>query len=354
MKKRKLLSVLALVLCFTMLFAACGKKDDDAEETTSNTNPPAPELSFMEKIFNSEVESATKPLTSMTQLDDVTGTISSIGGSIVLFTDASGNNTVKKVFSAYTKSIVQTFTDRENEVYTVTSLNARYYPDSSNEENYNIFTYRNAFMVTTADPTKNGKITQTAIYNAKGELIAAADGEATPEVYYYNGDASYKSYWFIFDDVLYSTNTLDGSILKIADVPEYMTLPYVTDESENYYYYIGQSDVKIYDKQFKLVSEWAYPSFATFKYGINLLNNGNIVAQYSVRLPEDAAEYDVLSNGNKYDLVTVIVSPADASEKELNADFIIHDVETSYASKLFYGVSLYADGVENVATVSYI
>lgn len=96
MKKRKLLSVLALVLCFTMLFAACGKKDDDAEETTSNTNPPAPELSFMEKIFNSEVESATKPLTSMTQLDDVTGTISSIGGSIVLFTDASGNNTVKK------------------------------------------------------------------------------------------------------------------------------------------------------------------------------------------------------------------------------------------------------------------
>lgn len=209
-------------------------------------------------------------------------------------------------------------------------------------------------MVTTADPTKNGKITQTAIYNAKGELIAAADGEATPEVYYYNGDASYKSYWFIFDDVLYSTNTLDGSILKIADVPEYMTLPYVTDESENYYYYIGQSDVKIYDKQFKLVSEWAYPSFATFKYGINLLNNGNIVAQYSVRLPEDAAEYDVLSNGNKYDLVTVIVSPADASEKELNADFIIHDVETSYASKLFYGVSLYADGVENVATVSYI
>ena len=103
----------------------------------------------------------------------------------------------------------------------------------------------------------------------------------------------------------------------------------LTQIGENYLERYG--DVyTVYDKSLNVVLKYSAPSYSYTLNVAQVLANGNLLVQYSVRLDEEAAEYDYISSGNKYDLVTILVTK-DATTELTDVDYKISEVKASVA-----------------------
>jgi hypothetical protein len=159
---------------------------------------------------------------------------------------------------------------------------------------------------------------------------------------------------FIFDDVLYAIDHEDA-ITKRADIPEYLSVDGFNYSLGDYFYDKASDSVTVYDEDFKLLTYWEVPGYAD-ESNVEILNNGDIFAQYTYVLAEDSAKYDIIDDdGVKYDLTTVIVDAKTGKEKEVKADFIAvsvmnnADLYDKYADN-----NIYTDDFENIAYIHRI
>jgi len=159
--------------------------------------------------------------------------------------------------------------------------------------------------------------TTYALYDVNGDLIAETDEESAP--------AAFSNDYLIFDYALYEIGA-EGVLTKTADIPEYMTLGTCHEVTDKYFYIVNDDMVAVYDHEFMLTATYVVPSYVE-DYEINVLNGGDILVQYLNKLDEDAKKFDIIGeDGEKLDLVSLLISAKNGRVKELKLDVVIANV----------------------------
>ncbi len=222
------------------------------------------------------------------------------------------------------------------------------------------------FTVTRAETKANGDTTYT-VYDAANNQIWTDD--KTP------GSMTKFADLYKFEGALYSE--ADGVMTKTYDIPENLALYGVDAWNENYYYSIDEdTGVIVYDKTLKPVMTWTKPYsmgagligemfddddigsiFSGAGFNAHVLNDGNVLIQYTTMLESKASKYDLALSTKeggtfKYDMTTILLNVADNKTKELNVDCMVLDLETRRELTEDGNEALYtADGFENIATI---
>ena len=137
---------------------------------------------------------------------------------------------------------------------------------------------------------------------------------------YYNlriGDLVY-----IFDPETKEMLFKDMNVLHFVDRPAFEIV------NENYGYVCENYKIYVYDlsKWIDCVYVYDVPMYAVDPVWY-VLENGNVVLQWSVMLSEGAASYDYWDY-SKYDLVTVMIDLEEKSAKEIEFGYVINDLYT--------------------------
>ncbi len=329
---KKLLSVILLVTMLLAVLASC------------NTKPE------FKKLFNPEWSAPTQTLTQKKDLS-ITGTLQDSNTGLSIIASVSDTNVkTTSVFSHYTNEVVKKVTDSDTEKYTVTLLST---------------TRNNAFVVK-KETTENLVVTKTTatLYDAKGnELASFVDDEIPQRVLSssWDGSTTYEYIFkytsvnslFSFGDVIY-TEKEDGSLQKVkeadlTDIPEVANLNEYLNEK---YYKLTSQTATVYNSNFETIFYYEMPHYANGD--IFVLPGGNLLVQYTVRLPDDASKYDLLESQNKYEMKLYTVSIEDGSEKAITSGgYIIRNVSVikGNASIPSFMKDLYAEEFEAMAVV---
>lgn len=152
----------------------------------------------------------------------------------------------------------------------------------------------------------------------------------------------------------------DGNETLIKDFGASAMPQNIYNETEEYYIahnYLGNGSYAYtyYDKslneQFTYVAPQYYMGYTEMDVSqVYVLNNGNLLVQYSKGLEADANKYDyrvpTAYGEARYDLFTLLVDPMTGEETELDFDYVIGGVSTAYAAET--DKMCWADGVENI------
>ncbi len=280
---KKLVSVLALLLCVLMVFASCGKSDkplkldkDVLNKSTTVTNFTSTELTSIGEGYT--LVSRQKDLALFSKV----------------LTDISSTNF--KIINLKTYAVV---TDK---TITATDL-------AEGKVSVSLST-RGSFIV---------------IYENKTYTLFKADGVTAI--------GSAKTAPTYVNDCAVIGDTVCRYDTKTLEVKETFNYPSIngnipTAEIYGYSdYYVSKNSTgfTVYDIHYKYIGEYIFPNY-TSHTSAYILKNGNIFVQYRIELPSDAEEYDIFDNGTKYDLVQKIISAKNLSEKEISLDFYVANI----------------------------
>ena len=418
MKTKRLLALIAALLCLSMLFVSCKKKNEEPEEETSDTTAAPTETApeGLAKIFNLDWTRPAPESTVATKKTDLTLNMSnrSSVNNLIHYTDPTNSN-IQCVYDYVAEKDILTLTDSvtsaempvegttrtvythvNNYVYmpsgknvvvlTVTYLSLNEYSNDTLYLNYfwdHVHSYLNDSydeLTTTYKITVyNAADTTTPVKTIGSDTIKSwiylqeESGETISfSTLFYNNvvkdlalsldSLEYDSYRELADDLILHDNKIyrvdsDENLTLVREVGmTNVSAGQTYSMSENYYYH-GRT---IYDKSLNPIDTWSVPSYCRF-FNDYVLNNGDLLVQYTVLLDETAEDYDYLevtsSYGGlanyKYDLHTFIVSAKDGKMTEIDADYKIQEWDTAYSTNPDYN-DYYAEGIENLAMVSYI
>lgn len=315
MKAIKILSLVMALLMLTAVFAACGSYNkpssvfaDYVDETPTYTT--ATQLSVTGSIFGEIVD----------------------GIAVMQDTTAEGKDVVKLVDVLGNKMLVE-FTDTDTLSY---SLEVR----RAVEECYAI--------LTTIDSTdaENIKTTYT-MYDKNGVQIATSDAIESYDIYT-RGDL------IAFGKSIYRVNEEGVITLAFERKAFEGRLPEISYFTEENYVYVNWQDGEIffYDTEMNLCGYWKAPSHINLDhFTAGALANGKVLAQYIIILPADAKDYDVFENGQKKDLVTLVID-TDGDADEYDSDYVFADItgnvstSSSWSEEIF---EYFDDSIENLA-----
>ncbi len=257
----------------------------------------------------------------------------STSGDLALFTvEVDGKNSNKNtkyvVYNLETGAIVFDQTDSEK-----TEISVSLY-DMNDVSFFKVTTVTQPKKNLDADPE-----VYTTLYTASGTEITYTDETAGVEKVAYD--------LFLFDDAYYSVangqitfkanknyfaKAISGSIFAYSDEYYYAKAQKIqndyTEDGESVITTVNTYTVNVYDKNLKYVSTYTAPSYANVT-AMLVLDNGKIFVQYAVEQDPYAFFYDVFENGEKYNLVTVLVDPATGEAKEISFNYLV-----KYAYKL--------------------
>lgn len=278
---KKLISLVSLLLCILMVFASCG-----ASESGMKLNKKA--LSFSTAKTNYK-------LTEITELEGFK--LAQTYAFLTVFTkqNTEAASTEYKVLNLKTSTVVLTKT-YSNE--SILNGNAKITLLENNSLFFTVF--------------ENGTHT---LYKSDGIVI----GSAKTAPIFINSCIVIGETVCRFDlsnfevKEIFTYNALNGEIPECIGLPE-----------SGYLYSRATNGFKVYDSHFKFIGDYTFPSYAE-KTSFFPLNNGTALLQYLIPLPYDTAEYDILIDSQKYDLVQTIFSPENFSEKETEVGYFIND-----------------------------
>lgn len=317
MKKFRLIGIIAVVLLAAMLLASCGAS------------------ASLTKVLNKKYDISSDLYASKGKIAELDGfSFVKNTDELALFSDINDNGMmVQKLFSFAEGKVIATYTNSAQKLYDV--------------ELYDSIPAAFVLVEETIaqDPTAEDE-TVYKLLNVKGEEIATAPKDTFAAIEKVTDDL------FIFDSVLYSVDK-DNAITKKADIPEYLSVDSLNYAIDDYFYDIDYDDsVAVYDEDFKLLTYWELPGYA--EGNISVLNNGDIFAQYTYELADDAEKYDYIEDGTKYDLTTVIVDAKTGKEKEIKADFVAISImpnEKLYDEDADKADNVYTNKFENIAYI---
>ena len=397
MKKRRILALIAALLCLSMCFVACKKNDEQPpEETTGAPAPTEDPTPIMEQLFNP----AWKPTASLTPTAatkiEVTGDYEDYTDDLVLTTKTnSDGNKVQTVLSLVTGEVLNTFTDTEtqytdpdtNNVYDRQLTHHVYFPEDTpfyvvltvfdkdiNTSKSSVHSHLFDAEVPFDDYDTDDIELSMKLYNVTAaDAVASIDDsdiieEVAEDAYHgYDFDYNLRNYDLLaessesetvtFDNKTYDIDLEENTITAHAEGLNVLLEKYYDFETKDHYIYYSDGNVTFMDKSFKTLYAYSIP-YESNSISVNPLNNGSVLVQYSTRLPDDATSYDYIEEGaftaiEKYDLTSVILK-ADKTETEVELKYIINNINTAYALSEEYEGDYLAEGVENVAIVSYI
>lgn len=305
MKKSRLIVLLSLVLCVATLFAACGKGGPELEDIYNMD-----EIAYEdENIVPTKAEALT---------DYAGASATALGnGKIVKFVEGS----TIALYDVVANKKIWTATETETVTYpTITPLVL----DADNE----------IFCVVEKTKGAEEDTYKTILLDQTGAQIATADKQAAPTL---------MLDLINFDKVLYRIAD-DGKIAKAFDYNTVAGMPTVKSYNGTYYYGDVSKSITVYDANLKLVAAYQYPSYANSVTAF-VTNEGNIMFQYSIQLPDDAVDYTYLNGTKKMQLVSGLYDVEKMEVEELDLEYqIVAGISRSVKSA--YGVATMDEYIE--------
>ena len=354
MKNRKLLKLLAAILCVSTLLVTLSACATGTQKDKKNA---------VKKLYNLKWELDTSIPTSVKNLG-VSGIVTDYNENLMVFVDDTDDGTVTQVYSHLTGTVLFRETGREPVVYFA------YLPSGTE----NLYAVVKATLAAEIDELVSpfAEIS-LSVYDAKGTAVKTFTKEELTSSIEDILEKDYPTWqlssqfedildallgdkissvcdgYFMLDKTVYAENE-DGTVTAVKEF-KFSSAPDVDYEYEGYFYYFDDEEILAYNDKLELTARYTVPSFAK-STDIYMLNNGNILVQYRVILPEDAAAYDLWDKETKYDLVTEILSVKDDTVKKVDAKYVIQNITPrdqdaeleDYLSKK----------LDNLATVSFI
>lgn len=410
MKARKFFALIAALLCISMLFVACSKKE---EETEAPTEPPVVEepeevVYGLADIMNLSYAPKSTTVNKATELTIVGDPEDHLGKLVVTYEEVNDSNDandpwygdtsndIYRVYDLDTAEVVWTGTQSKVEgkngdpdtytKYSVELINDDYFAVLTTVySGYNFndiyINYFDGYIMIPANGAEKTSATNTVtIYDVATKTAVRTIGANTVkyhaeahgfDTYYENAIEAYYSRerfdLVIKDNSVYREDS-EGK-LTLVKTYDLESIPVFMAKHGDYYYGayniygIGddESAVAIFDKALNRVASYEFPSYIYDVECSEFLNNGDMLIQYSIALGEDADDYDyVIDNmpyGDpllKFDLVTVIVKASDGSVTELDdVDYLISKVTTTFEED-DENKKYNTEKVENIAKILYI
>lgn len=245
------------------------------------------------KDFEYEEE---KAVTKVTQLSAVDGyTLQRNSGNIFIFRDDVSKT--MKFYNVKTDKVVLSLSTDDVADYTTFYVGEHVFA-----------------KVVVNDSDDNGN---TRIYDSEGSLVCEKKGRDTS----YYVDSSLDL--FQFNGIIYRVDK-NGKAKEVLNNPFFGSLPRFEMRTANYYYEKTTSNgINVYNYSLELVSHWEVPYSDVTEVVIHVINNDNILVQYLEILPEDAKKYDILYEGQKTKLTSLIVNAKSGNERKVNLDYVV-------------------------------
>lgn len=317
MRKTKLFALLAAVLVMAMLLTACAVSSAKS----------------FDKVLNPDYRLEEELATSAEAISELEGYSKEDENScFVVFSHHDQENGTKttKVYSLLAAKVILTVTDSSND----TSV-ATYEADLI--DTLPAFTMIKTTVTLDAEGLEVDEIEEHSVYDAQGTLLTSAtfDEDTTPTVKSQVIPLQWMDFVMI-NFVAYDVDEETGAFTKKMEIPEY-AIPLNKDwsiEAHNeYYYVICDEVVTVYDKEFTYLSLWMAPSYAS-DYQFYVLNDGNLLIQYTVEAEADADSKDfdyykpVSGAGTsiKVRLHTMIFDVEKGEAKEIEFDYVVESL----------------------------
>ena len=314
MKKTKLIiAIVALVLCFTCLFAACKEKGSENGSTESKSND----------IFTAETYQAKNAhrYDQVTKLDLDGYSYSTANYGLVLFTKTENGVKSTVVYNIGEERIVQSFVDESDALQSVS-----YTVNFSRANGVPYFVAHK----TTRDLLQNTNAYAHTLYNAKGVLVTTLQDNASTTM------PSVTLDFVSFGEKLYRMGKEGDLTLLDWYGPLSNDIPSLSGKQGDYYYKTSTSasdmSVTVYDASLKLKAYYALPSYAKEPI-FGVMDDGNVFIQYFVAKDASDNDYDVIVEANegafrnlsgRYDLEQKILNVTDNSTSDLHLDYVAY------------------------------
>lgn len=363
MKKIKILSLLLAVIMLASAFVSCG-----AGVGT---------ISSFKKVLNPDYVPTSTFYGVSTELTDVKGyELEDCNEEIAIFKSVNDTGeTTFKVYSLRANKIVQTFKSSATSIYTV-----EIFGDAP------IFFVTNAKLASSSAGTEGNEEEelpegeQPEGEQPEGEQPEAeeantdatsTEADFTYTLYNHNGkelDKKTKNVgkpivfadMVIYNSVMYTIKEGASLVKNESKLPENLALSACDEWNDEYLYVFDDKEagltVSVFDREFNSVFFWEAPASAL---NINsfVLDNGNILVQYNKKLATDAEKYDIYDYAKdgtveKYDLVSVLLNPKGAKEKNVALDYLVLSVYSyTDASRDAKMADKYAENFKNIAYI---
>ncbi len=104
----------------------------------------------------------------------------------------------------------------------------------------------------------------------------------------------------------------------------------------NNYYIFDEDSFAVYNNKLEYVYYYEAPSYADVEGHFYVLNNGNVLIQYSYEDAEDSQDYNVINNNKKYKFVTLVFNVSTKKIEEKDCEYVF---ETIVSRKTIYNES---------------
>ena len=297
MKKTKLLTVVALVLVAVFALSSCASTVKD-----------------LSKIYNASYEFKDTSYKSISEIGFADYEVVNSNGAFVVFetqeeTKKGDVYNVIAIYSLLSEQVVKEIEYAEDEyVYDISfcdsipvvAITSTTIPDVDVEE----------------EVVEEAEVTKTYI-DAKGNELLTIDPACEIGAPKWISDDL-----VVINQVLYTVNEKTGALKKDKSIPAYVSVDDMFKMGE-YYYSGGEGAVVIYDNSFVPVASYVLPSYAN-TVSEAVFNDGSILIQYMVDLPEEAVFFDLYVDGVKNNLFSKLIK-VDGKVKDLDLDYIVQD-----------------------------
>lgn len=158
-------------------------------------------------------------------------------------------------------------------------------------------------------------------------------------------------------ETVYHVDTETYTVDDSFDWPIYRGPIPTFDENVGEYYYRTLDDtILVYNQHCELLCSYRVPSWASNRAWRHItLANGVVLFQFTETVNDaETTAYDVIMNGNKHRLYTLLFNPANQEITTLNADYVLIDDTVERLPAFRKDTSIYAEGVKNLVTVHLI
>lgn len=321
MKKAKLLSILSLLLIAALLLVSCGD-DTTLKKASSFTTVLNPNYDVSADVKNTA--------SAINGLNDYTLVEANDYFAVFSQEDFDEKETLIKVVSLRTGEIVLSLTSSEDTICTVTLSNTT--PTFTTYKRYG----------------ENLSRERYTLYDTAGNTVASHS--------YAPSDPSVFADMILYGSTLYKEDD-DGNLTEVTTISENQKFSAPDAYSEKYFYYFNTSAVVVYDRQFNLKTIWNAPIGIKTSFNRYVLNNGNVLIQYSIPLDPETTTYDILQESNnkfsKFDLYTYILNADTGKTTALETSYVFEKLESAYQITAEEDSSnrMFSDSFENIALV---
>lgn len=257
--------------------------------------------------------------------------------NIAVFSRGSDTNTEYKVYNI----------DSQKVILDLSRTNVSYSIDLSYVKQNVLLVSAVYYSGTLYDRSESGR--EYFAYDTAGNLLESRNSSFSSAPYTF-GDL------IIFNGNAFELNDKTGALESVDDIPDY-ALPASSQSmyNDDYYYFESANTISIYDRTLFPLYSYSVPSYAENAY-FYMLNDGKVLTQFSYKVEENAISYDYYSNlyGEtvKYKLITYLIDPEKKTEKKIDFDYVISDVNSRYSlNKSDEDNPLYAESFENIAYI---